>query len=363
MLVLFSFVTNSWKLTDFGLTAPATSRRRHTTRGRRGTACYRAPELLAKTATYTRKVDIWGLGCILFELVMWRPTFNQDWEVEDYYENRVLQLNISWLPEFWQHHVIEVIKQLLHRISSNRPSASELSTLFASYFEILDSRVGVVVSTARSYPTFAQWRNMIQTSAIESDLLSNLVPLWRQMGDPAVTLLLQSMSRMYQIQDAGSTTPQILISDLTAVKSLNLPVGEETGGTTEQGNLSDEARDMLLNTPVDKEVHGTGGEITHSSELIGPKLNPPFDKETEGTTGEIYLFGGSGSGQLNKHESRMRMNPLMGDQITIEGEAIVSVRREIFEPNTTVTRRSQGFVKIARMLAIKGFREFDMYVR
>jgi serine/threonine protein kinase len=44
--VLYSRLSNVWKLTDFGISAEATSKRAHTTRYARGSARYRAPELL-----------------------------------------------------------------------------------------------------------------------------------------------------------------------------------------------------------------------------------------------------------------------------------------------------------------------------
>ena len=49
----------------------------------RGTAGYRAPELVSD-ACYTTKVDIWGVGCIGYELLTRTKAFSDDYEVYSY---------------------------------------------------------------------------------------------------------------------------------------------------------------------------------------------------------------------------------------------------------------------------------------
>ena len=44
--VLYSAQANTWKLTDFGVSAEATSKRAHSTSGAHGTVSYMAPELV-----------------------------------------------------------------------------------------------------------------------------------------------------------------------------------------------------------------------------------------------------------------------------------------------------------------------------
>jgi serine/threonine protein kinase len=43
---------------------------------------YRAPELLVGTKSYTSKVDMWSLGCLLFDLFALQPLFKGDTEAE-----------------------------------------------------------------------------------------------------------------------------------------------------------------------------------------------------------------------------------------------------------------------------------------
>jgi len=71
-----------WKLADFrptvkGLTG--TNRHIEYASGAQG---YRTPEFLRlgsnSKPTYTKKVDIWSMGCILFELTTWNKAFESD---------------------------------------------------------------------------------------------------------------------------------------------------------------------------------------------------------------------------------------------------------------------------------------------
>lgn len=73
-----------WKIGDFGLTMPGTSRHHRSTNQGRGTDGYRAPELHDDTHTgkysYNQKCDIWALGCILYELIFKVKPFKTDYE-------------------------------------------------------------------------------------------------------------------------------------------------------------------------------------------------------------------------------------------------------------------------------------------
>src|ERR1700694_4136583 len=83
--VLYSATSKTWKVCDFGLTAEGTSKRAHTTLSARGTACYRAPELIRERPSYNNKVDIFAMGCILYELANGgRKAFSNDFSVLQY---------------------------------------------------------------------------------------------------------------------------------------------------------------------------------------------------------------------------------------------------------------------------------------
>jgi serine/threonine protein kinase len=86
--VLYSRIDKMWKVADFGLTSEGTSNSLHNTEYCRGTPGYRAPELLQDgEILYNNKVDIWALGCILYELVVGAKPFVSDLSVLQHYQS------------------------------------------------------------------------------------------------------------------------------------------------------------------------------------------------------------------------------------------------------------------------------------
>ena len=97
----------------------------HTTVNSRGTASYRAPELLAPKAAYTNKVDIWALGCITYELMNAIRAFHDDWAVMRYMsDSSTLALDFKRLPSnsaFAPRELFEIAKSLLATDFNHRP--------------------------------------------------------------------------------------------------------------------------------------------------------------------------------------------------------------------------------------------------
>ena len=123
--MLYSASDQKWKIADFGTTAEkSSSGNPKTTLGRRGTGGYRAPELFADHPTYTTQSDIWGLGCILHELVTFQRVFHEDWNVRDYARG---DRPFVFPPlEFDTHTntlLASITKALLSPDPSKRPSA------------------------------------------------------------------------------------------------------------------------------------------------------------------------------------------------------------------------------------------------
>jgi serine/threonine protein kinase len=133
-LVLFGSKDLRWKVCDFGLTVDGTSKGFQSSKLGRGTSGYRAPELLK--GEYNNKVDVFALGCILFELATGgKKAFHDDFAVFDYTRSRdhsQILLPRSVAPsDRWHTEMQKYISQMMAINSNDRPSASYLVDRFA----------------------------------------------------------------------------------------------------------------------------------------------------------------------------------------------------------------------------------------
>jgi serine/threonine protein kinase len=131
-----------WKIADFGLTSAGTSKRAYTTIYSRGTCSYRAPELIAdEKATYTNKVDIWAIGCILYELAFGKKAFSDDLAVCQYSlqwsasgEKMALPSTSDTIPhEGKMVFVSKIIRDTLTIDETRRPKAEDLHQRFIDW--------------------------------------------------------------------------------------------------------------------------------------------------------------------------------------------------------------------------------------
>ena len=134
ILVLFSLRDGLWKVADFGLTMQGTSRNAHITHTGRGTACYRAPELLreGRQSTFNNKVDIWSLGCILYELITNQLAFSNDYAVQCYandHNQRRGPLPLMPVDNRSYHILLRLIECLLLRDYWCRPRTDDILAL------------------------------------------------------------------------------------------------------------------------------------------------------------------------------------------------------------------------------------------
>jgi serine/threonine protein kinase len=97
------------------------SRRANKTFYARGTNSYRAPELLdcesGQPGEYTNKVDMWAVGCILYELVLRRKAFPSDWGVFQYKacgKEFDVTIGLEIIPEERKREfIVKITKELL----------------------------------------------------------------------------------------------------------------------------------------------------------------------------------------------------------------------------------------------------------
>jgi serine/threonine protein kinase len=184
LLVLYSRRANLWKLTDFGLSAEATSKKEHLTRYSRGTSNYRAPELLpelVENPTFTNKVDIWALGCIMYELVTLKKAFASEWNIQSYYNTPAAELPIRPFmscPDFIHRQMSENIHDLLTRKSRNRPRTSEICRFFSvhcKFLELLNSQaLNITLRAASNHPSYISWKEIVRNQSDDHQLLYSL---------------------------------------------------------------------------------------------------------------------------------------------------------------------------------------------
>jgi serine/threonine protein kinase len=78
-------------VSNFGFTCYADSNTLLISENGYGTARYRALELLpARTPVYKNKIDIWSMGCILYELATGRKSFRNDCATLYYAKSRTM---------------------------------------------------------------------------------------------------------------------------------------------------------------------------------------------------------------------------------------------------------------------------------
>ena len=139
------------------------SNRAITTRYSRGTEGYRAPELLSDDPKFTKKVDIWALGCILYELVTGRKAFHNDHVVYRRLESQSkLNVPVSLLPKTFTSHFDECLHEMLENDSQQRSTVSALRSLFDSYCLILYPSVPETSDDVESIPSYDIWKEWIR---------------------------------------------------------------------------------------------------------------------------------------------------------------------------------------------------------
>jgi WD40 repeat protein len=161
-------------LADFGLTSEGTSHSLHNTEFARGTPGYRAPELLKEdSAAYNNKVDIWALGCILYELVVGTKPFATDVSVLGHYRTKSsIEFDVDESFDAESRTVLtEVIAEMLQEDPSLRPSATTLLSRFSVYGTIAKAPSMQVLPNAKSPKGVFE---------LHPSKVSDRLPVWRK---------------------------------------------------------------------------------------------------------------------------------------------------------------------------------------
>jgi ankyrin repeat protein len=178
-IVIYSHVGKVWKIADFGLTSAGTSKRAITTIYSRGTPGFRAPELLAVDATFNNKVDVWSLGCILFQLCTRRLLFQSDYAVSQFDQSTFqLEVEEGSIPEFAKEHLEGCLRDMLRRNPQSRPSVGSLKSLLESYCFIWDDQLVRTLDGARVSPSYPDWKALVSTTTPEPGHVLTVLLQW-----------------------------------------------------------------------------------------------------------------------------------------------------------------------------------------
>jgi serine/threonine protein kinase len=126
--VLYSSERKTWKIGDFGLTVSGTSKNPITTNEARGTTCYRAPEIVKELSTYNNKVDIWAIGCIVYELTTERRAFTNDLDVVGWGntdQEKTIPTDII-LDNIPKQFISQIVRKCLRAEPNERPTAKSI---------------------------------------------------------------------------------------------------------------------------------------------------------------------------------------------------------------------------------------------
>jgi len=135
-LVLYLDGKKLWKIAGFGLSSNVEGKNDCTTERGQGTSGYRAPEILQRLR-FSPKVDIWALGCILYEVMTRNKAFNDDWTVFEHahYDKIITFPNIADLG-IQGPFILAEVRQMLLSEPTRRPDARSLLPRFYSRAQV-----------------------------------------------------------------------------------------------------------------------------------------------------------------------------------------------------------------------------------
>jgi serine/threonine protein kinase len=149
-VVFYSSESNTWKIGDFGLTVSGTSKSLITTKEAKGTACYRAPELVRNDPKYNNKADIWAIGCITYELTTEERAFSGDMEtylLTD--QEKKLPENLV-LDDGPKQLISQIIRQCLLIEPNERPTTKSIGNWLKAYLGLSGSIMEMESTTQKS---------------------------------------------------------------------------------------------------------------------------------------------------------------------------------------------------------------------
>lgn len=132
MIVVYRRQDNLWKIAELDLASQGgKSDFLRSTNDIRGVRGYRAPEII-KGRQYTKKADIWALGCIFYEIFSHQRAFGDDFEVYMLIMGDRKHIEFPKSSSLGVHgmFVIQCFRDMLQLTPQERPSAQALLQRF-----------------------------------------------------------------------------------------------------------------------------------------------------------------------------------------------------------------------------------------
>jgi hypothetical protein len=224
--VLYCREENTWKLADFGISAEAASTM--STTAARGTGGYRAPELLREDPKFSSSVDLWALGCVLYEIAVGKRAFLNDYYTTEYSRSSEPPPLVDFGTEFYRYHVNEVLRKLFNRDSKQRPKAPSMCSIFQSYYCVFGLPTAGRLSCSTTHLSYPQWKEAVDEDPLMLQGLFFRLAFEQELaGDRAASIsIFGAMNLRLQWSDMGkySFPPERL-------QALNPTVIQELGRT------------------------------------------------------------------------------------------------------------------------------------
>lgn len=187
--MLYSSKDHLWKLADFGLSVEGSSKTNRLTTSSKGTPGYRSPELLefeGEPSQHTNRVDIWAMGCILYQLVTGTQLFKSDWAVIYHvYDAKSVDVSLDNTFDADSTQIItKYIVDMLQVKPAERPSAATLSMKFNRHLLLARQRarlsdVLTVAETKEPIPetSTASQKPRVVAASVDLPVTTQTVPM------------------------------------------------------------------------------------------------------------------------------------------------------------------------------------------
>lgn len=157
-LVLYCRYDKVWKLTDYSL-----NRRSPAFDNWAGPLEDYGYDDPFRRGNFPPNMDIWSLGCVIYELVTLRKAFPNYSAFADVGSSlSALRTSAAASSNFLQDHMADSIFDLIQVDPNKRPPISLVDRIFGSYCEMLEIPGARILCDAPCYPRYQDWKAAIE---------------------------------------------------------------------------------------------------------------------------------------------------------------------------------------------------------